>query len=125
MILKLSSWLVCQPKFMVPRQMLLTNIPCFPKRLCSIAIFNSRCCSLPRYANIFCSSLKLPLLSRLPRKGLGERFGHRAHLHLDDARLGRLRAGQEHNAGHVFRIKHVGVGHVLAPCGLYQWRTPS
>ena len=26
-------------KFMVPRQMLLTRTPCFPKRLCSIAIF--------------------------------------------------------------------------------------
>jgi hypothetical protein len=32
---------VCQPKFMVPRQMLLTKIPCFPKRLCSIAIIDS------------------------------------------------------------------------------------
>jgi hypothetical protein len=32
---------VCQPKFMVPRQMLLTKTPCFPKRLCSIAIIDS------------------------------------------------------------------------------------
>jgi hypothetical protein len=32
---------VCQPKFMVPRQMLLTKTPCFPKRLCLIAIIDS------------------------------------------------------------------------------------
>src|SRR5258708_40028348 len=27
---------------------------------------------------------------------------HRAHLHFDDARSGRLRAGQEHHASHIF-----------------------
>jgi hypothetical protein len=43
-ILKLSSWVVCQPKFMVPRQMLLTRTPCLPNRLCSIAMFDDFFC---------------------------------------------------------------------------------
>ena len=38
MILKLSSSVVCQPKFIVPKQRLLTRTPCFPKRLYSTAI---------------------------------------------------------------------------------------
>src|ERR1035437_7638241 len=43
MILKLSSSLVCLPKFMVPRQRLLTSAPCPPSLLCvTLMVFLSR-----------------------------------------------------------------------------------
>ncbi len=41
MMAKLSASVVCQPKFMVPKQMLLTRTPCLPSRLFSIAIVRS------------------------------------------------------------------------------------
>jgi hypothetical protein len=41
-----------------------------------------------------------------PRR-LSQRLRHRPHLHLNEARLGRLRAGQEHHTGYILGIKHI------------------
>ena len=50
---------------------------------------------------------------------LSQRLRHCPHLHLDSARLGRLRAGQEHDTGHIFRIKHLGLVHPVVVYASY------